>query len=175
MTTNTTEQASNKKIGDQIAKCGTLSKKLEKEIQTTLVLVLAHKAEFGDWSGFIRLIEAVSGGVRKNSIRAWVETCTNVEFPRGEKPKMNREKSDMEISAASKISWVNADGKEPDYKPLAWEKQGEKLLAKLQSDIDHGMASLASLEGLIASLQSGLIAKKAAALEVAEAQAQKVA
>ena len=164
--TNVTE--STKAINTKIEGIGRTSKKLEKDIQDCLIMILTHKATYGDWSGFIRLIDAIGGGTRKNSVRAWIEQVSNVRFPKGEKPSMDRNLQDMAVAEAKKISWIDADGVEKTYKSLDWNKQADRLLEKLQSDIDHGMASLQSLEILIAGLQNGLDKKQ----EIARKQAE---
>jgi hypothetical protein len=175
MTTNT-EQTSNKKVNDAIASVAKTGKAFETAVQKALVAIHAHKAEFGDWSGFKRLLEVMPKGARSNSVKAWIEQTTNVRFGQGKDVAMDKTKPELSTALAAKLAWQDADGVEKAYKGLDWTKQAEKLLEKLQSDIDHGMASLESLEGLITGLQVGLIAKKQAALAVAaNAEAMKIA
>jgi hypothetical protein len=166
------EAKSNQTVNLAIGKVAATGKAFSLAVQSALLAIHAHKTEFGDWSGFKRLLEVMPKGARSNSVKAWIEQTTNVRFGKGKDVAMDRNVQDTPYEEAKKLNWEDADGAEKAYKGLNWKNQAEKILEKFQSDVDHSVASIDDLLGLISGLQTGLEGYMKTAKQAQEAAQQ---
>lgn len=154
--TTQTAQESNRSINLLIAKIGKTNLRLDREIQQCLLLIHAHVTQYGDHTGFDRLIANLGSGIRKNSVKAWVEQTTHCYWDMVEKKfAKDGNKAMMPIEQAKAIDWREADGPEKEYVSIDFEKAAKSFMARMDKEIkEKGSIDSKALAGFIAKIRA---------------------
>lgn len=91
------------------------------------------------------LVKALGKGMRANALRTWFEHNSPLVFNKETKLLVKgftalspvKDASKIDIAASTKALWHDADGGEPEYKPITdWNAQLAALIKRAKTDIE---------------------------------------